>query len=117
MATIGGPAPFVGLFGTVCFRYHSLVAIGMSGFVPLLDKWLAPVGEGVLITDRGIGLWPSPCRRSWSTTCCPLQPRLTAKLRLFAFELLTFLSMGLIPFMLRRLCGPPGSLARSAGSP
>src|SRR5580704_16841445 len=82
LATIGATAPFVGLFGTVWGVYHALVAIGMAG----------PVGEALIMTGIGLAVaLPAVMGYNWLTRSNRV---LTAKLDAFAFELLTFLSMG-----------------------
>ena len=91
LATIGATAPFVGLFGTVWGVYHALVAIGMSGS-GMLDKVAGPVGEALIMTGIGLAVaLPAVMGYNWLTRSHRV---LTAKLDAFAFELLTFLSMG-----------------------
>jgi biopolymer transport protein ExbB len=91
LATIGATAPFVGLFGTVWGVYHALVAIGMSGS-GMLDKVAGPVGEALIMTGIGLAVaLPAVMGYNWLTRANRV---LTAKLDAFAFELLTFLSMG-----------------------
>ncbi len=91
LATIGATAPFVGLFGTVWGVYHALVAIGMSGS-GMLDKVAGPVGEALIMTGIGLAVaLPAVMGFNWLTRSNRV---LTAKLDAFAFELLTFLSMG-----------------------
>ncbi len=91
LATIGATAPFVGLFGTVWGVYHALVAIGMSGS-GMLDKVAGPVGEALIMTGIGLAVaLPAVMGYNWLTRSNRV---LTAKLDAFAFELLTFLSMG-----------------------
>ena len=91
LATIGATAPFVGLFGTVWGVYHALVAIGMSGS-GMLDKVAGPVGEALIMTGIGLAVaLPAVMGYNWITRANRV---LTAKLDAFAFELLTFLSMG-----------------------
>jgi biopolymer transport protein ExbB len=91
LATIGATAPFVGLFGTVWGVYHALVAIGMSGS-GMLDKVAGPVGEALIMTGIGLAVaLPAVMGYNWLTRTNRV---LTAKLDAFAFELLTFLSMG-----------------------
>jgi biopolymer transport protein ExbB len=91
LATIGATAPFVGLFGTVWGVYHALVAIGMSGS-GMLDKVAGPVGEALIMTGIGLATaLPAVMGYNWLTRANRV---LTAKLDAFAFELLTFLSMG-----------------------
>ena len=91
LATIGATAPFVGLFGTVWGVYHALVAIGMSGS-GMLDKVAGPVGEALIMTGIGLAVaLPAVMGYNWMTRSNRV---LTAKLDAFAFELLTFLSMG-----------------------
>jgi biopolymer transport protein ExbB len=91
LATIGATAPFVGLFGTVWGVYHALVAIGMSGS-GMLDKVAGPVGEALIMTGIGLAVaLPAVMGYNWLTRANRV---LTARLDAFAFELLTFLSMG-----------------------
>jgi biopolymer transport protein ExbB len=91
LATIGATAPFVGLFGTVWGVYHALVAIGMSGS-GMLDKVAGPVGEALIMTGIGLAVaLPAVMGYNWLTRSNRV---LTGKLDAFAFELLTFLSMG-----------------------
>src|SRR6187455_314896 len=91
LATIGATAPFVGLFGTVWGIYHALIAIGMSGS-GMLDKVAGPVGEALIMTGIGLAVaLPAVMGYNWLTRSNRV---LTAKLDAFAFELLTFLSMG-----------------------
>lgn len=91
LATIGATAPFVGLFGTVWGVYHALIAIGMSGS-GMLDKVAGPVGEALIMTGIGLAVaLPAVMGYNWLTRSNRV---LTAKLDAFAFELLTFLSMG-----------------------
>jgi len=91
LATIGAAAPFVGLFGTVWGVYHALVAIGVSGS-GALDKVAGPVGEALIMTGIGLAVaLPAVMGYNWLTRANRV---LTAKLDAFAFELLTFLSMG-----------------------
>ena len=91
LATIGATAPFVGLFGTVWGVYHALVAIGMSGS-GTLDKVAGPVGEALIMT--GIGLAVAIPAVIGYNAITRSNRVLNAKLDAFAFELLTFLSMG-----------------------
>jgi biopolymer transport protein ExbB len=91
LATVGATAPFVGLFGTVWGVYHALVAIGMTGS-GMLDKVAGPVGEALIMTGIGLATaLPAVMGYNWLTRSNRV---LTAKLDAFAFELLTFLSMG-----------------------
>jgi biopolymer transport protein ExbB len=91
LATIGATAPFVGLFGTVWGVYHALVTIGMTGS-GMLDKVAGPVGEALIMTGIGLAVaLPAVMGYNWLTRSNRV---LTAKLDAFAFELLTFLSMG-----------------------
>ena len=91
LATVGATAPFVGLFGTVWGVYHALVAIGMTGS-GMLDKVAGPVGEALIMTGIGLAVaLPAVMGYNWLTRSNRV---LTAKLDGFAFELLTFLSMG-----------------------
>jgi len=71
--------------------YHALVAIGMSGS-GMLDKVAGPVGEALIMTGIGLAVaLPAVMGYNWLTRSNRV---LTAKLDAFAFELLTFLSMG-----------------------
>jgi biopolymer transport protein ExbB len=91
LATIGATAPFVGLFGTVWGVYHALVAIGVSGS-GMLDKVAGPVGEALIMTGIGLAVaLPAVMGYNWLTRANRV---LSARLDAFAFELLTFLSMG-----------------------
>ena len=91
LATVGATAPFVGLFGTVWGVYHALVAIGSSGS-GALDQVAGPVGEALIMTGIGLAVaLPAVMGYNWLTRSNRV---LTAKLDAFAFELLTFLSMG-----------------------
>jgi biopolymer transport protein TolQ len=91
LATVGSVAPFVGLFGTVWGVYHALVAIGISGS-GALDQVAGPVGEALIMTGIGLAVaLPAVMGYNWLTRSNRV---LTAKLDAFAFELLTFLSMG-----------------------
>ena len=91
LATIGATAPFVGLFGTVWGVYHALVAIGMSGS-GMLDKVAGPVGEALIMTGIGLAV-AIPAVVAYNAFTRGNRV-LNAKLDAFAFELLTFLSMG-----------------------
>jgi biopolymer transport protein ExbB len=91
LATIGATAPFVGLFGTVWGVFHALVAIGMSG-AGTLDKVAGPVGEALIMT--GIGLAVAVPAVVGYNAITRSNRVLSARLDAFAFELLTFLSMG-----------------------
>ncbi len=91
LATIGATAPFVGLFGTVWGVYHALVAIGMSG-AGTLDKVAGPVGEALIMTGIGLAV-AIPAVMAYNAITRSNRV-LNAKLDAFAFELLTFLSMG-----------------------
>lgn len=91
LATVGATAPFVGLFGTVWGIYHALVAIGMSG-AGTLDKVAGPVGEALIMTGLGLAVAiPAVMGYNWLTRANRV---MAAKLDAFAFELLTFVSMG-----------------------
>ena len=91
LATVGATAPFVGLFGTVWGIYHALVAIGMSG-AGTLDKVAGPVGEALIMTGLGLAVAiPAVMGYNWLTRTNRV---MAAKLDAFAFELLTFVSMG-----------------------
>ncbi len=91
LATIGATAPFVGLFGTVWGVYHALVAIGLSGS-GTLDKVAGPVGEALIMTAIGLAV-AVPAVVAYNAISRNNRV-LNAKLDAFAFELLTFLSMG-----------------------
>jgi len=91
LATIGATAPFVGLFGTVWGVYHALVAIGMSG-AGTLDKVAGPVGEALIMTGIGLAV-AIPAVIAYNAITRSNRV-LNAKLDAFAFELMTFLSMG-----------------------
>ena len=107
LATIGATAPFVGLFGTVWGIYHALIAIGMSGS-GMLDKVAGPVGEALIMTGIGLAVaLPAVMGYNWLIRANRV---LTAKLDAFAFELLTFLSMG-------RALQASGRSGRPAGVP
>ena len=91
LATVGATAPFVGLFGTVWGVYHALVAIGMSGS-GTLDKVAGPVGEALIMTGLGLAVAiPAVMAYNWLTRSNRV---LTAKLDAFAFELMSFLTLG-----------------------
>lgn len=91
LATVGATAPFVGLFGTVWGVYHALVAIGMSG-AGTLDKVAGPVGEALIMTGLGLAVAiPAVMAYNWLTRSNRV---LTAKLDAFAFELISFLTLG-----------------------
>jgi len=91
LATIGATAPFVGLFGTVWGVYHALVAIGMSG-AGTLDKVAGPVGEALIMTGLGLAVAiPAVMAYNWLARSNRV---LTAKLDAFAFELMSFLTLG-----------------------
>jgi biopolymer transport protein ExbB len=91
LATIGATAPFVGLFGTVWGVYHALLAIGMSG-AGTLDKVAGPVGEALIMTGIGLAV-AIPAVVAYNAITRSNRV-LNARLDAFAFELLTFLSMG-----------------------
>ncbi len=91
LATIGATAPFVGLFGTVWGVYHALVAIGISG-AGTLDKVAGPVGEALIMTAIGLAV-AVPAVVAYNAFSRGNRV-LNGKLDAFAFELLTFLSMG-----------------------
>ena len=91
LATIGATAPFVGLFGTVWGVYHALAAIGLSG-AGTLDKVAGPVGEALIMTAIGLAV-AIPAVVGYNAFTRGNRV-LNAKLDAFAFELLTFLSMG-----------------------
>jgi biopolymer transport protein ExbB len=91
LATIGATAPFVGLFGTVWGVYHALVAIGMSGS-GTLDKVAGPVGEALIMTGLGLAVAiPAVMAYNWLARSNRV---LTARLDAFAFELMSFLTLG-----------------------
>jgi biopolymer transport protein ExbB len=91
LATVGATAPFVGLFGTVWGVYHALLAIGMSG-AGTLDKVAGPVGEALIMTGIGLAV-AIPAVVAYNAITRSNRV-LNARLDAFAFELLTFLSMG-----------------------
>jgi biopolymer transport protein ExbB len=91
LATIGATAPFVGLFGTVWGIYHALIAIGMSG-AGTLDKVAGPVGEALIMTAVGLAV-AIPAVVAYNAFSRGNRV-LNARLDAFAFELMTFLSMG-----------------------
>ena len=91
LATVGATAPFVGLFGTVWGVYHALVAIGMSG-AGTLDKVAGPVGEALIMTGLGLAV-AIPAVVAYNAFTRGNRV-LNARLDAFAFELVTFLSMG-----------------------
>lgn len=91
LATIGATAPFVGLFGTVWGVYHALTAIGLSGS-GTLDKVAGPVGEALVMTAIGLAV-ALPAVVAYNAFVRGNRV-LNARLDAFAFELLTFLSMG-----------------------
>jgi biopolymer transport protein ExbB len=91
LATIGATAPFVGLFGTVWGVYHALVAIGMSG-AGTLDKVAGPVGEALIMTGLGLAVAiPAVMAYNWLARSNRV---LAARLDAFAFELMSFLTLG-----------------------
>ncbi len=91
LATVGVTAPFVGLSGTVWGVYHALVAIGMSG-AGTLDKVAGPVGEALIMTGVGLAVAiPAVVAYNGFTRSNRV---LNARLDAFAFQLMTFLSMG-----------------------
>ena len=91
LATVGATAPFVGLFGTVWGVYHALVAIGMSG-AGTLDKVAGPVGEALIMTGLGLAVAiPAVMGYNWLTRSNRV---MAARLDAFAYELVTFVSMG-----------------------
>jgi biopolymer transport protein ExbB len=91
LASVGATAPFVGLLGTVIGIYHALIAIGVAGQASI-DKVAGPVGEALIMTGIGLAVaLPAVMGYNWLTRSNRV---LTAKLDAFAFELLTFLSMG-----------------------
>ena len=92
LATVGATAPFVGLFGTVWGVYHALVAIGVSG-AGTLDKVAGPVGEALIMT--GIGLAVAIPAVIGYNALTRANRVVVAKLDAFAYELHTFVSMGL----------------------
>jgi biopolymer transport protein ExbB len=91
LATVGTTAPFVGLFGTVWGVYHALVAIGMSGS-GTLDKVAGPVGEALIMTGLGLAVAiPAVIGYNGFSRANRV---FAARLDAFAYELLTFVSMG-----------------------
>ena len=92
LATVGATAPFVGLFGTVWGVYHALLAIGATG-IGTLDKVAGPVGEALIMTGFGLAVAiPAVMGYNWLTRSNRV---VAAKLDAFAYELHTFVSMGL----------------------
>ncbi|MCC7463735.1 MAG: MotA/TolQ/ExbB proton channel family protein [Gammaproteobacteria bacterium] len=91
LATIGVTAPFVGLAGTVWGVYHALLAIGMSG-AGTLDRVAGPVGEALIMT--GVGLCVAIPAVVAYNAFTRSNRVLNARLDAFAFQLMTFLSMG-----------------------
>jgi len=55
LASVGGTAPFVGLFGTVWGIFHALVRIGATGETSL-DPVAGPVGEALIMTALGLAV-------------------------------------------------------------
>lgn len=53
LASIGGTAPFVGLFGTVWGIQHALIAIGTTGQASI-DRIAGPIGEALVMTALGL---------------------------------------------------------------
>ena len=91
LATVGSTAPFVGLLGTVWGIYHALTSIAGTNQISI-DKVAGPVGEALIMTGIGLAVaLPAVMGYNWLTRSNRV---LTAKLDAFAFELLTFLSMG-----------------------
>lgn len=91
LATVGATAPFVGLFGTVWGVYHALLAIGASG-AGTLDKVAGPVGEALIMTGIGLGV-AIPAVVAYNTFTRTNRV-LIARLDAFAFELMSFLTLG-----------------------
>ncbi|HET9643267.1 MAG TPA: MotA/TolQ/ExbB proton channel family protein [Burkholderiaceae bacterium] len=91
LATIGATAPFVGLFGTVWGVFHALTAIGTAG-AGTIDKVAGPVGEALIMTGIGLAV-AVPAVIAYNAIARGNRV-LNARLDAFAFELLTFLSMG-----------------------
>lgn len=91
LATIGATAPFVGLFGTVWGVYHALTAIGLSG-AGTLDRVAGPVGEALVMTAVGLAV-AVPAVVAYNAFARGNRV-LDGRLDAFAFELLTFLSLG-----------------------
>ena len=58
LASIGGTAPFVGLFGTVWGVQRALEAVGgtADGALPTLDLIAGPVGEALIMTAAGLAV-------------------------------------------------------------
>jgi biopolymer transport protein ExbB len=55
LASVGSPAPFVGLFGTVWGIYHALMSIGAAGQATI-DKVAGPIGEALIMTALGLAV-------------------------------------------------------------
>ena len=91
LASVGSTAPFVGLFGTVWGVYHALLAIGASG-AGTLDKVAGPVGEALIMTGIGLGV-AIPAVVAYNTFTRTNRV-LIARLDAFAFELMSFLTLG-----------------------
>jgi biopolymer transport protein ExbB len=108
LATIGATAPFVGLFGTVWGIYHALIAIGTSGTASL-DRIAGPVGEALVMTALGLAV-AVPAVVAYNAFGRANRV-LNARLDAFAFELLTFLSLG------RALHGADGETPTTADAP
>ena len=81
----------------------------------MLDKVAGPVGEALIMTGIGLAVaLPAVMGYNWLTRSNRV---LTAKLDAFAFELLTFLSMGKAlqgPSSARIASGPGNSLLAAA---
>src|SRR3954467_3581106 len=55
LATVGSPAPFIGLFGTVVGIYRALIKIGAAGQASI-DAVAGPVGEALIMTALGLAV-------------------------------------------------------------
>ena len=55
LASVGAPAPFVGLFGTVWGIYRALLGIAAAGTIAI-EKVAGPVGEALIMTAVGLAV-------------------------------------------------------------
>ena len=55
LATVGSPAPFVGLLGTVWGIYHALTGIATAGQLTI-ERVSGPVGEALVMTAAGLAV-------------------------------------------------------------
>ena len=91
LASIGGTAPFVGLFGTVWGIYHALRGIAAGG-ISTLEKVAGPVGEALIMTAAGIAV-AIPAVLAYNALL-QLNRLVVAELDGFAHDLLTHLTTG-----------------------